>query len=462
MKPVIEIRDIAKRYRLGESKRFYGSFREVLLQGLRKPWNALRGASPQAKASAEPDSFWAVKGINLDVHKGETIGIIGANGAGKSTLLKILSRITEPTQGQAIIRGRLASLLEVGTGFHPELTGRENIYLNGAILGMTKVEIDSKFDEIVEFSEIAKFLDTPVKRYSSGMYVRLAFSIAAHLDPDILVVDEVLAVGDVAFQKKCMGKMGDARDQARTVVFVSHNIAAVESLCTRAVVLRDGQIVFDGAPKDAIDIYLRHEPLRAIHHARTSSISPARPAARRDAYPNSPGSSSTPTTTGPCCAGAVPIGAPFKAVVHFKLDRRCHNFHASIAFDTVFGQRVCTAHSAYEPNRPGDSRSGEQVFIGEIPSLPLVPGEYKIGVGLDIGDLEVDWINDAARLTVTRADYYGTGIVPVRGAFLLENRWTLLPEDRDERTAAAARQFSAAGRGIAPERTGTSMVADAS
>ncbi len=205
------------------------------------------------KASTQP--FWALKDINLDINAGEVVGVIGSNGAGKSTLLKILSRITEPTTGEVRVRGRMASLLEVGTGFHPELTGRENIFLNGTILGMERTEIRRKFDEIVAFAEIDEFLDTPVT-LSSGMYVRLAFAVSAHLAPEILVVDEVLAVGDVSFQRKCLGKMGEVSRQGRTVIFVSHNMAAVENLCTRGVVLRRGEMVFNGSAKDAIQSYM--------------------------------------------------------------------------------------------------------------------------------------------------------------------------------------------------------------
>jgi lipopolysaccharide transport system ATP-binding protein len=201
-------------------------------------------------------SFWALKDVSFNVSQGDVIGIIGRNGAGKSTLLKILSRITSPTSGEVRVMGRMASLLEVGTGFHPELTGRENIFLNGAILGMRKTEITRRFDEIVAFAEIDRFLDTAVKHYSSGMYVRLAFAVAAHLDPEILIVDEVLAVGDLAFQKKCLGKMGEVSRSGRTVLFVSHNMAAVENLCSRAVVLHQGTLEFDGIPKDAIQHYL--------------------------------------------------------------------------------------------------------------------------------------------------------------------------------------------------------------
>src|SRR5207253_8264596 len=251
MPPILEARNISKEYVLGRNTRRSDNFREALMRSLKKPFRARH-----KQEESSPKNFWALRDVSFDVQQGETLGVIGRNGGGKSTLLKIASRITDPTEGFMKLRGRLASLLEVGTGFHPELTGRENIFLNGAILGMRRSEIMSKFDEIVEFSEIEKFLETPVKHYSSGMYVRLAFSVAAHLDPEILVVDEVLAVGDMAFQKKCLGKMSEVRQGGRTVLFVSHNMAAVENLCHRGIVLSHGKLTFDGNAKEAINFYL--------------------------------------------------------------------------------------------------------------------------------------------------------------------------------------------------------------
>jgi lipopolysaccharide transport system ATP-binding protein len=228
----------------------------VLTEALYAPLRLVRGNG--AAHPAPGDEIWALDDVSFELRRGEVLGLIGANGAGKSTLLKLLSRITEPTEGRIVIQGRVGSLLEVGTGFHPELTGRENVYLNGTILGMRKSEIDRRFDEIVEFSGVARFLDTPVKRYSSGMQVRLAFAVAAHLEPEILLVDEVLAVGDAEFQQKCLGKMRDVTRAGRTVVFVSHNLAAVRSLCSRALVLEQGRLVFDGDTDGAVERYLGH------------------------------------------------------------------------------------------------------------------------------------------------------------------------------------------------------------
>ena len=250
----IKVENLSKMYRIGEKQERYYTFRDTLTNIALAPFRRLRrvGKSPR-----EEEIIWALKDVSFEVKHGEVVGIIGRNGAGKTTLLKILSRITEPTGGQAEIYGRVGSLLEVGTGFHPELTGRENIFLNGAILGMRKTEIDRKFDEIVAFAEIEKFMDTPVKRYSSGMYVRLAFAVAAHLEPEILLVDEVLAVGDVGFQKKCLGKMEDVAKGGRTVLFVSHNMAAVLSLCNEAYLLDNGHIVCNGATDDVVDRYMQ-------------------------------------------------------------------------------------------------------------------------------------------------------------------------------------------------------------
>lgn len=251
-KPAIEIKGLSKAYMIGhEQEAMAGTmtFRDSLINLARKPLEIITGHQ------LKKEKFWALKDVNLNMEQGDVVGIIGRNGSGKSTLLKVLSRIVEPTKGEAIMRGRVASLLEVGTGFHPELTGRENVYFNGAILGMSRREIKNKFDEIVAFSEVEKFLDTPVKFYSSGMYVRLAFAVAAHLDPDILIVDEVLAVGDAAFQKKCLGKMKDVAGQGRTVLFVSHSMASVKQLCSKGVYMRGGEAVFVGDIDSAIQEY---------------------------------------------------------------------------------------------------------------------------------------------------------------------------------------------------------------
>ncbi|MDD5596854.1 MAG: ABC transporter ATP-binding protein [Victivallaceae bacterium] len=259
---IIKVENLSKKYIIGHDKAadkayHYYSLRESLMHHTRGIYQRLRHPLTPNRENTELEEFWALKDINFEIEQGDRVGIIGRNGAGKSTLLKILSRITEPTSGKITMKGRVASLLEVGTGFHPELSGRENIYLNGAVLGMTRVEIKKKFDEIVAFAEIEKFLDTPVKRYSSGMYVRLAFAVAAHLEPEILLVDEVLAVGDAEFQKKCLGKMEDVSKEGRTVLFVSHNMAAINKLCMKTILLNYGAIRHIGDSVSTYEIYNR-------------------------------------------------------------------------------------------------------------------------------------------------------------------------------------------------------------
>jgi len=258
--PVIKVEDLYKQYQLGQvsTGTLAHDFNRWMhkIRGKEDPYEKVTGENSREEKS-DSDYVWALEDINFEARKGEVLGIIGRNGAGKSTLLKVLSKVTAPTKGCVKVKGRIASLLEVGTGFHPELTGRENIFLNGAILGMTKAEIRSKFDEIVAFSGVEKYIDTPVKRYSSGMYVRLAFAVAAHLEPEILIVDEVLAVGDAEFQKKCLGKMKDVSSQGRTVLFVSHNLAAVKSLCTRGILMERGRIVFSGSADETVEHYMK-------------------------------------------------------------------------------------------------------------------------------------------------------------------------------------------------------------
>jgi len=261
MQPIIRVQSLGKRYLIGAPTAPYSTIRETIMQMARKPLRSLRknGNSP---------AIWALKDIDFEIAPGEVVGIIGRNGAGKSTLLKIMSRITEPTQGRVELYGRVASLLEVGTGFHPELTGRENVFLNGSILGMTRKEIENKFDEIVAFAEVEKFIDTPVKRYSSGMYVRLAFAVAAHLEPEILIVDEVLAVGDFRFQQKCLSKMRDVATRGRTVLFVSHNMGAISRLCQRAILLNDGSVLSMGPTQDVIQAYTLSNSLGRVEYVQ--------------------------------------------------------------------------------------------------------------------------------------------------------------------------------------------------
>jgi lipopolysaccharide transport system ATP-binding protein len=421
---------LGKTYRIGARQEAYRTLRDSLSDVLALPWRALRGRvlskdPAETNTSARTkESFEALRDVSFAVEQGDVVGIIGPNGAGKSTLLKILSRITEPTTGYVDICGRIGSLLEVGTGFHQELTGRENIYLNGAILGMKKWEIERKFDQMVAFSEIDRFIDTPVKHYSSGMYLRLAFAVAAHLDPEILLVDEVLAVGDTAFQRKCLEKMENVARQGRTVFFVSHNLAAIEHLCQKGIVLRDGRVVFNGDARAAVQFYLRDG--LAHDRASRSHVTDLTGAGGRP-----PGSRpllrklSLFTDQGESASKGLRIGASLKACVEFNLEQPTENFDVGLGFDSLLGNRIFTAHSLFQPNWRDGKRTGEQTLICEIPSLTLVPGEYKIRVTLNVGGEIADAVEDAARITVIGSDYYGTGKVPWNGTFVLQQHWRL-------------------------------------
>ncbi|HWP58328.1 MAG TPA: ABC transporter ATP-binding protein [Candidatus Acidoferrales bacterium] len=432
---------MSKLYHIGRAEPRYLTLRDALAESLAGSLRRARELFGRKRSEEPQAAVWALKDVSFQVAHGEIVGIIGRNGAGKSTLLKILSRITEPTSGYADIRGRIGSLLEVGTGFHPELTGRENIYLNGAILGMSRAEITRKFDEIVDFSGVEKFIDTPVKHYSSGMHMRLAFAVAAHLETDILLVDEVLAVGDLRFQGKCLGKMENLANEGRTVLFVSHNLGAVEHLCQRAIVMQEGRIAFSGDTKAGIEHYLHSDGggnARRVGEMIDLTEHPGRPPKYK------------PLLTGlelftdrhRPCNGRLKMGAPLTAKIHFRLDKPSANFNVGLGFDSLLGQRVFTAHSVFQPGRKLVERVGEQTFVCEIPSLTLVPGEYKIKVALDLENRTGDFVEDAVRLTVIPADYYGTGKVPWNGFFVLEQRWHLLegaaaPRGRPESVADA-------------------------
>jgi lipopolysaccharide transport system ATP-binding protein len=361
----IETHELGKRYRLGLSGRGYGTLREALVEAAQRPFKGRRSKAGGA------DVLWALKDLSMTIENGEVVGLIGHNGAGKSTLLKILSRITEPSTGYADVTGRVGSLLEVGTGFHPELTGRENIFLNGAILGMRKAEIRSRFDEIVEFAEIERFLDTPVKRYSSGMSVRLAFAVAAHLEPEILLVDEVLAVGDASFQRKSLGKMNEVAKEGRTVVFVSHNLAIIQALCTRGILLERGEVVTDAPIGAAIDSYLRtlESAASADLLERTDRDTRAydETLVRRLEIQNPGGA-----------PNVVVAGQPATIVVDLTEELPAMDCQLTIA--NSLGQPVCTLDSKI--SAPVDVRNGSlgpriECQIGE---LPLLPGRYRIDV----------------------------------------------------------------------------------
>jgi lipopolysaccharide transport system ATP-binding protein len=418
VQPILQIEHLSKEYVLTRDS-FENSGARA---GLARKWAALRrfgGSKSRDENSGE--HFWALKDISFNVNEGDVVGIIGRNGAGKSTLLKIVSRITDPTEGRVVVRARMASLLEVGTGFHPELTGRENIFLNGAILGMRKSEIVAQFDEIVAFAELEKFLDTPVKHYSSGMHVRLGFAVAAHLNREVLIVDEVLAVGDMTFQKKCLGKMSEVSRVGRTVLFVSHNMAAVENLCRRGIVLNGGRIAFEGTAKEAVLDYLGRVSGSCDSSGHIVDLS----AASDRRFTRVPllkqlefyADDSRPL------ANDLQIGSRLRVRIHFDLPELTENFKVGLGFENSYGQRVLTAQSQFQPGVRSQPRVGPQVYTCDIPSLTLTPGEYSLRVWLEIDNAEADLINDAARLRVIESDYYGTGKVPWNGAFVLKHSW---------------------------------------
>jgi lipopolysaccharide transport system ATP-binding protein len=336
----IHAEDLSKRYKLGASSARYKTLRESMSGMLRGTARRVRSFGAGAH---QPESFWALKNVSFEVKHGEVIGVIGRNGAGKSTLLKILSRITWPTEGRAAIHGRVGSLLEVGTGFHPELTGRENIFLNGAIMGMRRAEIASKFDEIVAFAEVDKFIDTAVKHYSSGMYVRLAFAIAAHLEPEILIIDEVLAVGDLAFQQKCLGKMSEVSRGGRTILFVSHNMTVVEKLCERCIVLHDGRVEYQGETNEAIHHYL--DSMLAANNPDGHIFDLSGATNRQSNVGKLLKSIELYTDDNLPVLEGIRLGKGLKVKIHFDLPQPTKSFDMGLAFDSMFGQRVFTAHS---------------------------------------------------------------------------------------------------------------------
>jgi lipopolysaccharide transport system ATP-binding protein len=361
----IETHELGKRYTLGLRGRGYGTLRESIMNAARRPFS-------RGEKTIKGDQLWALRDLSLTIRSGEVVGLIGHNGAGKSTLLKILSRITEPSAGYADVTGRVGSLLEVGTGFHPELTGRENIFLNGAILGMRRAEIRARFDEIVEFAELERFLDTPVKRYSSGMSVRLAFAVAAHLEPEILLVDEVLAVGDAAFQRKSLGKMNEVAREGRTVVFVSHNLAIIQALCKRGVLLERGEVKADAPIAEAIDSYLRtleraaSDDLleRSDRDNRAYDETLVRRLEVRDVQGETP--------------NVVVAGRPARIVV--EVTEHLPKMECQLTIVNSLGQPLCTLDS--EMSAPVDVRDPELAtrLECEVESLPLLPGRYRVDV----------------------------------------------------------------------------------
>ena len=418
MTAVITVQELGKCYKVGHlnTRGGYRTLRESLSEGVGSVVNRLRGKGDAKTA----EDFWALRAVDFKVQPGEVVGIIGRNGAGKSTLLKILSRVTKPTTGQAEIRGRVGSLLEVGTGFHPELTGRENIYLNGAILGMSRNEISRKFDEIVGFAEVERFLDTPVKRYSSGMYVRLAFAVAAYLEPEVLLVDEVLAVGDVGFQKKCLGRIGEVAKEGRTILFVSHNMAAIQSLCSRIVLLREGGMQFSGNVDHALALYA--EQFRPIHDLDLASRTDryGKGDARYVSVEIRPGPGRDP--------GSALMGGPIRIAMRINCSKPLKRPSFGIAVYTRAGQRLFQLNT-WNHDKWFNGLVGNAEVICDVSSLPLLPGSYLASIGLSDGEDAQDVIEGAFTFEVLAADVFGTGKVPQGPGDLIfvESRWEANP-----------------------------------
>jgi lipopolysaccharide transport system ATP-binding protein len=416
----IAIEDLGKRYIIGHQSAKDDGLRHVVENAVRAPFRALKAARRKKRETLE--EFWALRNINLKIKQGEVVGIIGRNGAGKSTLLKILSRITEPTTGRIRVQGRVASLLEVGTGFHAELTGRENIFLNGAILGMNRAEIIRKFDEIVDFSGVEKFLDTPVKRYSSGMYVRLAFAVAAHLEPEILIVDEVLAVGDTEFQKKCLARMNEiAHSHGRTILFVSHNMAAIQNLCSRCILLHKGEVNFSGTPERTIRHYVETMTPTGLagsslgHRTDRSGTGSIR---LTDFH--------IEDTTGRVVQAAM-SGMDVVFVFSYEVTATDPLKKVDVGFSIASGadQLIFVLYSSYcgrylDPLHPAGT------FRCCVSNLPLAAGRYLVGARIVVDQEEADWPRDGvAFLDVEQGDFFGTGSPGFSGGlpFLVNGEW---------------------------------------
>jgi lipopolysaccharide transport system ATP-binding protein len=405
---------ISKVYRLGESLRGYQTLREALATGL----SSIRRSRAGRRRAVGRDEIAALKDISFGIGVGEVVGIIGRNGAGKTTILKILSRITKPTSGSAEVRGRVGSLLEVGMGFHPELTGRENTYLSGAILGMRKSDIERRFDEIVAFADVEDFLDTPIKRYSSGMKVRLAFAVAAHLDPEILIVDEVLAVGDVAFQKKCLGKMGEVTAEGRTVLFVSHNMAIIQGLCRRGILLERGSIVADASMEDVVRTYLGGLEANVSENLLERTDRGGRQHVKLARV----------EITGKDEERLLVTGSP--AQFRFEATRVVSRMACTFTIYNHIGQPVTTLTSRVPTAADQTAPGGTLVFECLVDELPLVPGRYRIDVGLHGRGYLQDLIEGAAFFDVEQGMIRGRPVVgdEGHGSVVIPQRWRV-PED---------------------------------
>lgn len=430
MPPAVRIENLSKQYRIGAlQQRGYRTLRESLMDAAISPWRRLKAIRKHSQIAlcerngrastngTPPDTIWALNNISFNVEHGEVVGVIGRNGAGKSTLLKVISRITEPTSGRVELNGRVASLLEVGTGFHPELTGRENIFLNGAILGMTRREIRRKFDAIVDFSGIDQFLDTPVKRYSSGMYVRLAFAVAAHLEPEILIVDEVLSVGDVVFQKKCIGKMHDVASTGRTVLFVSHNLAAVEAICSRGIELQDGALRSAGDITSVIASYRKHayahvvtadqrQMLTKSHFFRCIELTD-------DAGQSLP---------------YVEVGRAMQFRLLVSPRRRILDPRIRIGIDDMSGHRLFTVQPPLRSDAVGAIEDPIWV-VCRIPEFPLAPGTYAVSISIAENREILEEIKSLCSLCVENAELFNEGRGFSTGILATRSEWRTVKLD---------------------------------
>lgn len=413
--PIITVENIGKEYRLDARRTATTTLREAIAGAVSSP---LRYFKLPANSRRDREALWALRDVSFEVQPGEVVGIIGRNGAGKSTLLKILSRITEPTVGRVALYGRVSSLLEVGTGFHTELTGRENIFLSGAILGMGRGDIKRRFDSIVAFAEVERFIDTPVKHYSSGMHVRLAFAVAAHLEPEILLVDEVLAVGDVKFQKKCLGKMGSAASEGRTILFVSHNLAAVSNLCQRGLVLDRGLLAYVGTQTEAIEYYLTSCQSEAGSlRDRVDRIGSAKMRVVGIEIKDTKGR----------VLDVVASGQDIDICLHYESTAfQSSRVIAGICVKTVFDVPVFLQHNRLTGDEWGQLPSHGS-FICRIPRLPLPAAAYRITYSLMQDGEYLDAMEDAYELTVTDGDFFGSGEVPpaTHGCSLVPAQWRL-------------------------------------
>jgi len=419
---VVSAEGVGKRYQVGQLHGGYRLLSETLTERIKTFGRGRRQA----------EDFWALRDVSFELERGETFGIIGHNGAGKSTLLKVLSRVTPPTTGVVELHGRVGALLEVGTGFHPELTGRENVYLNGAILGMRRTEIERKFDEIVAFAEVERFIDTPVKRYSSGMQLRLAFSVAAHLEPEILIVDEVLSVGDLAFQEKCLGRMESVAGEGRTVLFVSHNLTAVSSLCPRSMLLASGEKVVEGPTRDVIAEYVRSVQRDVGTNLADRADRSGNGGLRfvEVGFESEGESIDSPAT-----------GQDFEVVMRYESadGQPVRNASFAVQVTTLLGEIMLHLYTRTAgvaiPTAParGEVRCS-------VPRCPLPPGQYAVTIWADVAGDPLDWIQRACELTVREGDFFGSGQAQLAShtAVLVEHGWSVTTEGGDPGEPAVA------------------------